>query len=241
MISALIINAKSENYVSSRFSSYLIAYKNNANARSIIDRVQQKYQCCGTDIWIDWVRGDLNGTSTATLTTPLNVATPTAATVVTNSTMSINMATPTGIVRLSTANDTTLQTVGAIIGKRDIHPISNDLSGQPAVQFSDYSRKKRQAPSTYGGIAGLPTDFYVVLPGSCCTSDATLTSNSSDACMYHLVFLRELRQNHSFFVLKIVFRLAMVSSIISILLDALSHLVLLPAIKQWVLVLSIVL
>jgi hypothetical protein len=73
--------------------------------------------------------------------------------------------------------------------KRDINHISNDLRRRQLRQLADYSRKKRQAPSTYGGIVGLPLTFGVTLPTSCCTSEALLTSsNTSNACKYQYVF-----------------------------------------------------
>ena len=157
LITALVLNDKSPNYVSSHFSSNLIAYKSNANARDRIDRLQNKYQCCGTDMWIDWTRADLNGTSTET-----NVTTTTVTTTETTTT-----STTTPAVR----------NIGNV--KRDINDISND---QVEQESNKYLRKKRQSTSSYGGIAGLPITFGVVLPQSCCTSEATLTSNSSDAC-----------------------------------------------------------
>ena len=40
----------------------------------------------------------------------------------------------------------------------------------------------RQAVSTYGGILGLPISFLVTLPGSCCSTGALLTGNTSASC-----------------------------------------------------------
>jgi hypothetical protein len=45
--------------------------------------------------------------------------------------------------------------------------------------------------SSYGGIEGLPLTFGVVLPESCCTSEATLISNTLGTCMYHYIFFHE--------------------------------------------------
>ena len=48
--------------------------------------------------------------------------------------------------------------------------------------FTGTSRVKRQATATYGGIEGLPLTYGVTLPSSCCTSDASFTSNTSSSC-----------------------------------------------------------
>ncbi|CAF1205016.1 unnamed protein product [Rotaria sp. Silwood1] len=75
LVSALVINAKSLSYVSSRFHEHLINYKTIEDSRIKIDLIQSHYTCCGIDTWLDWSMADLNGTSPMTTTTNMNTAT----------------------------------------------------------------------------------------------------------------------------------------------------------------------
>lgn len=170
LITAIILNSNSLNYVSSHFSGNLIAYKNSANARDKIDRLQIKYKCCGTYMWIDWGRAELNQ-----ITSVSNVA----ATVMGTMTLSISTTSTVGTGVTTTPGSSSKNV------KSDTADTSNNIHRRQLIKLADYSRKKRQALTTYGGIENLPLTFGVVLPKSCCTSEALLTSNASDACKFH--------------------------------------------------------
>ncbi|CAF0977524.1 unnamed protein product [Rotaria sordida] len=68
LVSALVINAKSLSYVSSRFGDHMMNYKNSENSKNITDRLQYTYTCCGINTWLDWSYVDLNSTSPMTTT-----------------------------------------------------------------------------------------------------------------------------------------------------------------------------
>ena len=87
LITALIINSLAINYVNSRFSNHMDRYASSQNSRGIIDRIQTKYICCGSNTWLEWTRVTLNVTTT---TTP----TPAANTTVTT-TLEVNTTTTT--------------------------------------------------------------------------------------------------------------------------------------------------
>jgi hypothetical protein len=107
------------------------------------------------------------------------------------STMSNIAATVSTTNMITASSATTFSTPSAHVKKRDISQVSNHLRRRQALQLTDSSRKKRQSTLSYGGIEGLPLTFGVVLPQSCCTSEATLTSNTSGACMYHYIFFHQ--------------------------------------------------
>jgi len=169
LITALVINAKSPSYVRSHFTSDMLVYQTNPGAQNKIDLLQIKYQCCGTNLWIEWANAGLNTNSSSVATTVSTVTTTTTVSTITNTTSSASGK------------------------KRNIAHIFNDLHPQQLIQLADYSRKKRQAAingNVYGGIDGLPITFGVVLPRSCCTAGALLTSNASTACKYQYILHR---------------------------------------------------
>jgi hypothetical protein len=180
LVTAIVVNAKSLNYVSSHFSGNMMEYQYSPDAKNKIDLLQNKYQCCGTDMWIDWADVGLNVTSTG-----VNVTNTTTTTTMV-SPISITLTTSTST--LAIVNTSIIPSLGVKNVKRDITHISNDLHRRQLLPLADYSRKKRQAPLTYGGIEGLPITFGVTLPGSCCISEALFISTSSGSCKYHYVF-----------------------------------------------------
>jgi hypothetical protein len=127
-----------------------------------------------------------------------NVSSTTASTSASMANMTATISATNVVTTAGT--QTTLSTSGTVVGKRDINHISNHLHRRQASQLTASSRKKRQATLTYGGIVGLPLTFGVVLPQSCCTPSATLTSNTSNVCMY---FMNNLAKKKHFF--KILF------------------------------------
>ena len=165
MVAAIIINDKSVGYVSSHLTSNVNAYLTDGNAKTRIDMIQTKYQCCGSGSWLDWKRVGLNSTAT---TTTMNPITSTLTTVNSNPTTMISQTvstTPTNGGR-----------------KRDVnHVLNHHHESQLAVS----SRKKRDITYSNGGVDGLPLSFGVTLPPSCCASDANLTSNGNDTCTYY--------------------------------------------------------
>ena len=189
-------NSKSIDYVNTRFSNGLIAYKSDRAARIRIDTLQYKYQCCGTNMWIDWTRGKLNSNDTLTDQTTTSVAgittaaaTTAAVTTTTNTTTTVatTPSTPPAITP-STPPTTTSETPASSTSnnsrKRDVDHIFNSLRVQRSPDLASSSRIRRQANSNYGGIEGLSTSFQVVLPPSCCTAAGTLTNVSDTYCTY---------------------------------------------------------
>ncbi len=197
LVTALIINSKSLSYVSSHFASNILEYQTNPSSQSKVDRLQNKYQCCGTDLWIDWSTAQLNVTSSMTNVTGTNMTTAvssmnstsmaTTSALTTVSAGAAGSTTTTGSIT-TTAGTSTNSSSGLKNVKRDINHISNDLRRRKLRQLADYSRKKRQVLSNYGGIVGLPITFGVTLPASCCTPGALLIGNTSNACKYQYVF-----------------------------------------------------
>mgnify|MGYP000203391739 CR=1 FL=1 len=49
----------------------------------------------------------------------------------------------------------------------------------------DTGRKKRQTSQTYGDIVGLPISFGIVLPASCCGSEAIIVNSETGSCKYN--------------------------------------------------------
>ena len=189
-------NSKSIDYVNTRFSNGLIAYKSDRAARIRIDTLQYKYQCCGTNMWIDWTRGKLNSNDTLTdqTTTSASGITKTAATTAavttttsTTTTVATTPSTPPAITP-STPPTITSETPASSTSnnsrKRDVDHIFNSLRVQRSPDLASSSRIRRQANSNYGGIEGLSTSFQVVLPPSCCTAAGTLTNVSDTYCTY---------------------------------------------------------
>jgi hypothetical protein len=175
-VTAIIINAKSLNYISSHFLSNMNAYSANQDSRNKIDQLQIKYQCCGVNIWLDWANVGLVATAPA-----MNVTSNTTTTVQTT-------GSSTTTISSSTSTSTATPSNGRI-GKRDVLHISNNLDHQQSLPLAHLSRQKRQVIASYGGIQGLPISFGVTLPTSCCTSGALLTSNTSNACKYTYIHI----------------------------------------------------
>ncbi|UJR15944.1 hypothetical protein I4U23_002864 [Adineta vaga] len=71
LIAAIAINFLGIDHISSRFLDNMKQYKDNANARKSIDTIQKHYDCCGSNMWLDWatvplytVPSDMNDIST---------------------------------------------------------------------------------------------------------------------------------------------------------------------------------
>lgn len=112
LVTAIIINAKSLTYVSTHFTNNLISYGNSPNARGRIDLLQYKYQCCGTNIWLDWQLAGLNATSPM-----MNVTSATTASLITT----VNSVVNTTLITTSTTGSTvsitsTTTTIGSTVG-----------------------------------------------------------------------------------------------------------------------------
>ena len=67
LITALIINSLAINYVYSHFTNHMNTYQTSQNSRTIVDKIQRHYVCCGTSTWIEWANIGLNGTTTTTV------------------------------------------------------------------------------------------------------------------------------------------------------------------------------
>jgi len=186
LVAAIVISDKSPNYVHTRFLNGQNKYKTDAAVRDRIDLLQTKYDCCGNDIWIDWANANLNGTSTDTNVT--NTTAVTSTTTVSSTTTNANTTVTTSTTTTSVVSSTNSTSKK----KRDL------------FDSVEHSIKERQVISNYGDISGLPISFGVVLPSSCCLSQATLTSNDSDACM--LFFLKFNRANNFSCFLSLYFK-----------------------------------
>ncbi|CAF1161341.1 unnamed protein product [Adineta ricciae] len=54
LIAAIGISFVGANYINSRFLNNMNNYKYNANVRTSIDNIQKDYDCCGSNMWLDW-------------------------------------------------------------------------------------------------------------------------------------------------------------------------------------------
>lgn len=224
LITALVLNSKSPDHISSHFAANMLRYQTDAGSRNKIDLLQIKYECCGTDIWIDWSHANLNTTAPVIDGTSTTIAVTTS------------MGMPTTMGSIATTAPPVITTMGSVattvppLVTTDSNVITTaapPATPTPPVTIavdttstSASSRKKRQVVGSYGNIPNLPLSFGVVLPKSCCTPEATLTSNGSDACKYSLVFYQSFFQKRKYidnwfsFALQIVFRMLIMLLII---------------------------
>jgi hypothetical protein len=197
LVAAIVINAKSTSYVSTRFTNNMNNYQFNTNAANIVDRVQTQLQCCGNDLWVDWSNVGLyamgsatNGANSTSATTVAAGQSGSGNTTISQSGLTTTTAesasgagsgtstnpTVTGAQQTGTGNNGNGSTgTGGTRVRREWHP------------HSEIFRQKRQLTTTYGGIYGLPLTFNVTLPVTCCTSGAILAGNGSN-CEYQYLF-----------------------------------------------------
>ncbi|UJR30651.1 hypothetical protein I4U23_018175 [Adineta vaga] len=162
LVTAIIINAKSLGFVSTRFMSSMNAYASDSDAQDRIDMFQTKYECCGSHTWLDWAN--------VKLVAPSNTTTTTVTT------------TTTGTMTSTTTTTTTTTTTAAAAvknAKRNVDAVSNNFHQQDSVSLTNLVRQKRQTVGTYGDIYGLPLSYGVTFPYSCCTSEATTVSDAT--------------------------------------------------------------
>ncbi|CAF1225786.1 unnamed protein product [Adineta ricciae] len=158
LVTAIIVNAKSISYVGNRFKSRMSIYGSDSDARTVIDKFQTNYQCCGAYTWLDWANVDL---------------------VAPNATITTTMMTTTAITNTATTTSTSTSTTTTTTSGSGKSAVLNQEASPANIR-----RRKRQAVSSYGDIIGLPILFGVVFPYSCCTSDAlTVTDGTITYCV----------------------------------------------------------
>ena len=86
-------------------------YESSRNSRETVDRIQTKYDCCGSDTWLEWTRVSLNATTTTTTTTTIITTTTTPITNITvNTTTPIGNGTQTTTIATNTTTITSITT-----------------------------------------------------------------------------------------------------------------------------------
>jgi hypothetical protein len=71
LITALVINSQAVGYVRGRLLYRVDTYVETDSSISVMDAIQNNYQCCGVNSWLDWQTVGLglstsNGVSTGT-------------------------------------------------------------------------------------------------------------------------------------------------------------------------------
>lgn len=191
LVTALIINAKSLNYVAGRFQDYMTAHQYSSYARNIVDRVQTEGRCCGVNMWVDWSVVGLNPNGTEFDTT--TVATTPITTLTTTTTTTTMTTTTTTTARTTSAAQSAITDVS----KPNESPSSSTMTTSSTSSENTTQLNREIIPKlrlsagqlvresvNYGGIVGLPTSFSITLPGTCCTSEATFISNTTNGCQY---------------------------------------------------------
>lgn len=187
------------NYVDSRFSNHMDRYEMNRNSRDIVDRIQTKYICCGSDTWLEWTRVSLNATTTTIATT----TTTTTTTVTTNTTLVVNVTettttTPETTTIIDATDLTTITDTEVEDSTTEESTASDSLGNERAIGDVEDSdgriersileenvRERRQAGVNYGDIHNLPADFVVTFPASCCTKNLASINSLSNPCKDH--------------------------------------------------------
>ena len=238
LIAALVINDKSLSNISGRFKDYMFDYQTKDDARTVVDLVQKNKECCGEDIWLDWARVQLNvtditmsndTTSTMTTSTTTTEATTTTTTSTTSSSNNSSSADPT--------EDVNQNPDGRVAVNNPLH--SDSYPKQPSSTENNSEKQVSEAGTTYGGINDLPISFGVILPASCCKSEAILLNSTENRCK--LKFCRlTLEISTVSFLFKTVNQITIAFPIIFIRKDVQNHLITLLAIKLWLLLSSTV-
>jgi hypothetical protein len=188
LIAAIVLNAKSANYISTQLSNDMVNYQTDDAAGSFIDQLQTSHACCGVDMWLDWARIQLNDTIY-----PPSVAPSNNPATNTNDTSTGSMNTtdlPDASITVLPLASTSTQTDGSITGL----PVAN-------------TSNQTYGSMPYGVISNLPLSFSVVLPKSCCTPDGELLVDYSyvdyslETCKYQYLFIKNFNKmdTHSFF------------------------------------------
>ena len=69
LIAALVINSQAVGYVRGRLSYRMNSYIETDSSITIMDMIQNNYQCCGENLWLDWQRVGLGlSTTNSTIT-----------------------------------------------------------------------------------------------------------------------------------------------------------------------------
>lgn len=55
-ITGLVINSRSIDYMKRHLTYRMATYSENEDSIEIIDDIQTNWQCCGTNLWLDWSR-----------------------------------------------------------------------------------------------------------------------------------------------------------------------------------------
>ena len=175
LITALVINSKSLSYLNSHYTNHMNLYRSNADSRMIIDNLHDRYDCCGSNLWLDWAQAGLD-TVTATSTTANTASTTTTTNTTTNTTTTTTTTgsgistTAAPIVTTQSPSTTSAVVVRHGVRKRDVHQVNSETFG--------HRRHSRQAMTNYISIPNLPTTLVVVLPSSCCQSIAVFANNT---------------------------------------------------------------
>jgi len=172
-------------------------YIETQSSISIMDMIQNNYQCCGVNLWLDWGTVSLGTTQTGTGVT---TGTGTGTVVSTGTGTGVSTGTGTGVSTGTGTGVSTGTSTGTVAGKSttNIEIGNNDrksllfLIGTgrrrrhlelPSSPLVKAVRQRRQT-TTGGTVYNLPSTYSMNLPLSCCINGGTTSGNAIGGCKY---------------------------------------------------------
>jgi hypothetical protein len=170
LITALVINSIAIAYVSTEFRDTFDQYKLDGTKRDIVNNVQEQYECCGVNTWLDWSRMKLynitsqpNSSTIATATTLLS-------------------ATSKSWYRTNSLTSSFNETLFDSFLDRELQDSSVIIINRPWMDELQPAEQNQDRSSSSDNYFGLPTSLVVVLPLSCCLNKRSNVSTRNKLC-----------------------------------------------------------
>lgn len=186
LITALIINALSPDYLRNHFNRKMSLYSTDSTARNIVDQIQSDCQCCGFNSWLDYSLGQLtsessestsstsSSTTQQTSTETANVSSPPSTTISESSSTST-----TGQVRAAFSQATENSSEREIAVRTALMcPKSDEDFEHQWIWSRIETRQRRPSLFTNRSMISASVNVQFSVPFSCCLNISSEAGNN---------------------------------------------------------------